>query len=161
MYSYKKKIMAFRYRLQKVLEFRIRKKEEQLQNVIKAKNEVDRVQGLIDANNQEIAGVIKTMRSTHDYRMMDSYDKYLKHLYEKGEELELQKQEAIRLLEIEKEKLIECEKEVKVLEKHKEKALEAYKEEEKQIENKQLSEVAVQKYFQRTRQQKEEEGEDD
>ena len=62
--------------------------------------------------------------------------------------------------DIEKEKLVECEKEVKVLEKHKEKALEAYKEEQKQIENKQLSEVAVQKYFQRTRQQKEEEGED-
>ena len=89
MYSYKKKIMAFRYRLQKVLEFRIRKKEEQLQNVIKAKNEVERIQGLIDSNNQEIAGVIKIMRSTHDYRMMDAYDKYLKHLYEKGEELEL------------------------------------------------------------------------
>ena len=29
--------MAFKYRLQKVLEFRIRKKEEQLQQVIKAK----------------------------------------------------------------------------------------------------------------------------
>lgn len=153
--------MAFKYRLQKVLEFRIRKKEAQLQEVIKAKNEVNRIQGLIDANNQEIAGVIKSMRTAQDYRMMDAYDKYLKHLYEKGEELEQQKQEAIRLLEIEKAKLVECEKEVKVLEKHKEKALEAYKEEEKQIENKQLSEVAVQKYFQRTRQRKEEEGEDD
>ena len=148
--------MAFKYRLQKVLEFRIRKKEEQLQQVIKAKNEVDRVQGLIDANNQEIAGVIKAMRCTQDYRMMDAYDKYLKHLYVKGDELEQQKQEAIRLLEIEKEKLVECEKEVKVLEKHKEKALEAYKEELKQIENKQLSEVAVQKYFERTRKEKEE-----
>ena len=148
--------MAFKYRLQKVLEFRIRKKEEQLQQVLKAKNEVDRVQGLINANNQEIAGVIKTMRCTQDYRMMDAYDKYLKHLYIKGEELEQQKQDAIRKLEIEKEKLVECEKEVKVLEKHKEKALEAYKEELKQIENKQLSEVAVQKYFERTRKEKEE-----
>lgn len=152
--------MPFRYRLQKVLDFRVRKKEEQLQQVLKAKAEVDRVQGLIDANQQEINGVIHTMRCTTDYRMMDAYDKYLKHLYVKGEELEVLKQEAIQQLEIEKEKLVECEKEVKVLEKHKEKALEAYKEEEKQIEMKQLSEVAVQKYFQRSRDRKEEEGED-
>ena len=153
--------MPFRYRLQKVLDFRIRKKEEQLQEVLKAKAEVDRIQGLIEANLQEINGVIHTMRCTTDYRMMDTYDKYLKHLYVKGEELEVQKQQAIEQLEIEKEKLVECEKEVKVLEKHKEKALEAYKEEEKQIEMKQLSEVAVQKYFQRSRERKEEEGEDD
>ncbi|MCD7779137.1 MAG: flagellar FliJ family protein [Candidatus Gastranaerophilales bacterium] len=152
--------MPFRYRLQKVLDFRIRKKEEQLQEVIKAKNEVDRVQGLADENNLEIAGVIKIMRTTSDFRMMDSYDKYLKHLYEKGEELKKQLQEAIRIMEEEKQKLVECEKEVKVLEKHKEKALEAYKEEEKKAENKQLSEVAVQKYFQKTRARKEEEGED-
>ncbi len=152
--------MPFKYRLQKVLDFRIRKKEEQLQEVLKAKSEVDRVQGLIDANNKETAGVIQVMRTTTDFRMMDSYDKYLKHLYEKGEELQNQKMEAERLLQIEKDKLVECEKEVKVLEKHKEKALEAYKEEQKQAENKLLSEVAVQKYFQKTRQKKEEEGED-
>ena len=150
--------MPFKYRLQKVLDFRIRKKEEQLQEVLKAKSEVDRVQGLIDANNKETAGVIQVMRTTTDFRMMDSYDKYLKHLYEKGEELQNQKMEAERLLQIEKDKLVECEKEVKVLEKHKEKALEAYKEEQKQAENKLLSEVAVQKYFQKTRQKKE--GED-
>lgn len=152
--------MPFRYRLQKVLDFRIRKKEEQLQEVIKAKNEVDRIQGLIDDNNREIAGVIQTMRSATDFRMMDAYDKYLKHLYEKGDELEKQKQEALQLLEIEKQKLVECEKEVKVLEKHKEKMLEAYKEEQKQIENKQLSEVAVQKYYRKNKERKEEEGED-
>lgn len=148
--------MPFRYRMQKMLDFRIRKKEEQLQEVIKAKNEVDRIQGLIDDNNHEIAGVIHTMRTSTDFRMMDSYDKYLKHLYDKGEELEKQKQEAIRVLEIEQEKLSQCEKEVKVLEKHKERALEQYRAEEKAAEIKQLSEVAVQKYFQKTREKKEE-----
>ena len=152
--------MPFRYRLQKFLDLRIRKKEEQLQEVIKAKNEVDRIQQLIDANNLEIAGVIKTMRTTQDYRQMDSYDKYLKHLYVKGEELEKQKQEAIQKLEIEKEKLIECEKEVKVLEKHKEKMKEIYIEEEKATENKNLSEVAVQKYFRLRKEKQEDEGED-
>jgi len=152
--------MPFKYRLQKVLDFRIRKKEEQLRQVQKAKLEVDRIQGLIDENNKEIAGVIQIMRTTTDFRMMDSYDKYLKHLYDKGDELLKQKEEAEKQLEIEKEKLVECEKEVKVLEKHKEKMREAYIEEEKKAENKQLSEVAVQKYFQKTRQKKEEEGED-
>ena len=152
--------MPFRYRLQKMLDFRIRKKEEQLQEVIKAKNEVDRIQGLIDANNEEISGVIYTMRNTSDYRQMDLYDKYLKHLYVKGEELEKQKQEALQALEIEKQKLVEREKEVKVLKKHKERALEVYREEEKQKEIKELSEVAVQKYFQKTKEKKEEEGED-
>lgn len=152
--------MPFRYRLQKVLDFRIRRKEEQLQEVIKAKNEVDRIQGLIDDNNREIAGVIQTMRTTRDYRQMDAYDKYLKHLYVKGEELEKQKQDAIDKLEIEKQKLVEREQEVKVLEKHKEKMLEAYKEEQKVIENKTLSEVAVQKYFRLKQEKIEEEGED-
>ena len=152
--------MPFRYRLQKVLDFRIKKKEEQLQEVLKAKNEVDRIQRLIDANNREITGVIQTMRATKDFRMMDSYDKYLKHLYEKGEELEQQKQEAIKKLEEEKQKLVEREKEVKVLEKHKERAKEIYIEEEKQAENKQLSEVGIQKHYRQSVAKKEEEGED-
>ena len=149
--------MPFRYRLQKVLDFRIKKKEEQLQEVLKAKQEVDRIQRLIDDINNEISGVIHTMRTTADFSQMDLYDKYLKHLYEKGEELEKQKQEAINILEEEKAKLIEREKEVKVLEKHKEKELEKNKEEEKILENKQLSEVAVQKYYRKTKEKKEEE----
>lgn len=153
--------MPFRYRLQKVLDFRIKKKEEQLQEVLKAKQEVDRIQSLIDENNLEITGVIKVMRTTTDYRQMDSYDKYLKHLYVKGEELEKQKQEAIKILEEEQAKLVEREKEVKVLEKHKEKAIEAYKEEQKAIENKELSEIAVQKYFQKTKAKKEEDEEEE
>ena len=152
--------MPFRYRLQKVLDFRIKKKEEQLQEVLKAKKEVDRIQELINENNREISGVIHTMRSTKDFRQMDAYDKYLKHLYVKGEELERQKQEAIEKLEIEKQKLVEREQEVKVLEKHKEKMLDAYKEELKQIENKTLSEVAVQKYYRLKQEKIEEEGED-
>ena len=153
--------MPFRYRLQKVLDFRIKKKEEQLQEVLKAKQEVDRIQKLIDDNNLEIKGVIKIMRTTTDYRQMDSYDKYLKLLYEKGDELEKQKQDAIKKLEEEQAKLVEREKEVKVLEKHKEKALEAYREEEKIAENKLLSEVAVQKYFRVKQEQKEEEIEEE
>lgn len=44
--------MPFRYRLQKFLEIRIRKKEEQLQEVIKAQAEVDRIELLIIKNNR-------------------------------------------------------------------------------------------------------------
>lgn len=148
--------MPFHYRLQKILDFRIKKKEEQLQVVILAQQEVYRMEGLIDLNNKEIASSRENMRKA-DFMMMEAYDNYLKHLYEKGEQLEIQKQKAIDNLEIEKEKLVECEKGVKVLEKHKERAIEVYKEEEKVIELKRLSEVAVQKHFAKTRELYEEE----
>lgn len=148
--------MPFHYRLQKILDFRIKKKEEQLQVVILAQQEVYRIDGLIDKNNNDITSTRENMRKA-DFMMMEAYDNYLKHLYEKGEQLEAQKQEAIEKLEAEKEILIELEKAVKVLEKHKERALESYKEEEKVIELKRLSEVAVQKHFAKTKELKEEE----
>lgn len=148
--------MPFRYRLQKILDFRIKKKEEQLQVVIKAQQEVARIENLIDQNNQNIMSTRANMRKA-DFMMMEAYDNYLKHLYEVGEELEVQKQQALDNLQIEKDKLIEREKEVKVLEKHRERALEVYKEEEKNIELKRLSEVAVQKHFAKTRDLNEEE----
>lgn len=148
--------MPFHYRLQKILDFRIKKKEEQLQVVILAQQEVYRIEGLIDVNNKEISATRTNMRKA-DFMMMDAYDTFLKHLYEKGEQLEVQKQRALDDLQIEKEKLVELEKGVKVLEKHKERALEVYKEEEKVIELKRLSEVAVQKHFAKTRDLNEEE----
>ena len=138
--------MPFRYRLQRILDFRIRKKDEQLQNVIRAQNEVFRIEGLIEQNNQDIFSTRVNMRKA-DPMMLDSYDKFLKSLYDKGEQLEQMHQSALQALEVEKQKLIECEKEVKVLEKHKERAKEIYLEEERQLENKTLSEVAVQKYY--------------
>ena len=138
--------MPFRYRLQKILDFRIRKKEEQLQNVRNAQALVLKIEGLIDRNNKEIAAT-----------MYEAYDNYLKHLYVKGENLEADRQKAQEALDEEKDKLRELEKAVKVLEKHKEHSKEAYIEEEKKAELKQLSEVAIQKYFAKTRQQQEEE----
>lgn len=147
--------MPFHYRLQKVLDFRIRKKEEQLQVVIKAQEEVHRIERLIEANNQNIISTRENMRKA-DFMMLEAYDNYLNHLYDVGEELENEKQKAIEQLEIEKEKLVELEKAVKVLEKHKEKALEVYKEEEKKVELKRLSEVAIQKHFAKTQELNEE-----
>ena len=148
--------MPFRYRLQKILDFRIRKKEEQLQNVRNAQALVLKIEGLIDRNNKEIAQTRINMRQA-DFTMYEAYDNFLKHLYEKGEALEQDRQKAQEALEEEKDKLRELEKAVKVLEKHKEHSKEAYLEEEKQAELKRLSEVAIQKYFAKTKEQQEEE----
>lgn len=148
--------MPFRYRLQKVLDFKTRKKDQQLQAVILAQQEVNKVEGMIDLNNKEIASTRANMRKA-DFHMLDAYDKYLKSLYEKGEQLEVLKQKALEALAEEKRKLTEMEKEVKALENHKEKMREVYKEEEKAAELKRLSEVAVQKFFSRRREQEEDE----
>ena len=47
--------MPFRYRLQKILEARIREKDKQLQNVRNAQALVLKIEGLIERNNKEIA----------------------------------------------------------------------------------------------------------
>lgn len=148
--------MPFRYRLQKFLEIRIRKKEEQLQEVIKAQSEVDRIELSIIKNNKDIQDTRVNMRKS-DPMMYEGFDKFLKHLYEIGEQLELEKQEAIKKLEEEKEKLREREKEVNVLEKHKEHKREEYLQEQKALELKQLNEIGAQKHFAKTREKQEEE----
>ena len=147
--------MPFKYRLQKVIEYRIRKKEEQLQIVIKAQAEVARIEGLIEQNKQAIIQTRQDMRSANPI-MYESYDNFLHHLYKVGEELEVQKEEAVRRLEEEKKILVEREKDIKILEKHKEKMKEAYIAEEKAAELKRLSEVAVQKHFAKTKANEEE-----
>lgn len=148
--------MAFHYRLQKILDFRIRKKEEQLQEVLKAQQEVSRVEQLIKSNEQEILNTRENMKKDSPL-MYERYDLFLKHLYEEGERLEVMLKEAQEKLEEEKLKLIEREKDVKIIEKHKEKMKDAYKEEEKKAELKTFSDVGVQRHFQKTRDNQEEE----
>ena len=148
--------MPFKYRLQKILDFRIRKKEEQLLVVQRAQKELARAKQNIDRNNQEI-DIIKENQGKADALMMESYDKYLHHLWEKGKQLEIIKLEKERILQEEIYKLVELEKAVKVLEKHKEKNKEVYQDEEKKTELKMLSEIGVQRHFQQTRQKIEEE----
>ena len=147
--------MPFRYRLQKALDFRIRAKDQQLQVVIIAQQEVYKVEGLIELNNREIDTTKSNMRQA-DAFMLESYDIFLKSLYEKGTQLEEERQKALEALAEEKKKLTQAEKDVKVLEKHKERMLEIYKEEEKAAELKRLSEVAVQRFFARHREEQEE-----
>ena len=105
--------MPFRYRLQKILEIRIRKNEEQLQVVIKAQEEVQRIELLIIQNLEQIKTLNQQMR-TADPMMYEQYDKFIKHLWEEDEKLQLQKQEAIKALEREKEILKIREQEVNV-----------------------------------------------
>ncbi len=142
--------MPFQYRLQKFLEIRIRKKEEQLEVVQKCQKEVMRIEGLIEANNQNIKDTRINMRKS-DPRMYDGFDKFLKHLYEEGEKLEQQRQEALKVLRREEEILIQREREVDVLEKHKEHKKEEYLYEEKMRELKTLNEIGSQKHFMRKR----------
>ena len=128
---------------------------EQLQVVIIAQQEVYKVEGLIELNNREIDTTKSNMRQA-DAFMLESYDIFLKSLYEKGTQLEEERQKALEALAEEKKKLTQAEKDVKVLEKHKERMLEIYKEEEKAAELKRLSEVAVQRFFARHREEQEE-----
>ena len=147
--------MRFRYRLQKVLDFRIRKKEAQLIVVQKAQQEVFIAEEKIRQNEAEIQQTIKD-KKTADFRMMEYYDNYLHHLWDKAEALEQEKQRLQAILDEENKKLVQYEQEVKVVEKHKEKQKELYLEEEKAMELKQFSEIGVQRFFIRAREEEEE-----
>ena len=148
--------MPFRYRLQKVLEFRIRKKEEQLLVVQKAQQAVLIAEENIRKNEEEIRTTKLNMRQA-DPMMYETYDKYLIHLWEKAEQLEEIRVEAQRRLDEEKAKLVNLEQGVKVLEKHKEKNREAYIAEEKAAELKKYSELGVTRFFHQSQERHEEE----
>ena len=148
--------MPFRYRLQKILEFRIIKKEEQEAVVQKAQQAVHQAEMDIKQNNDEIAQTAQAKRMA-DYRMMEYYDKYLHHLWDKAEELEKKREEAQKVLDEEMEKLVKCEQEVKVLENHKEKKKEQFIAEEKAAELKMFSELGVQRHFIRAKENEQEE----
>lgn len=148
--------MPFRYRLQKVLEFRIRKKEEQLMVVQKAQQAVFIAEENIRKNDEEIRTTKINMHQA-DPMMYETYDKYLIHLWEKAEQLEAIRVEAQRKLDEEKAILVKLEQGVKVLEKHKEKNKEAYIAEEKAAELKKYSELGVTRFFHQSQERMEEE----
>ena len=146
--------MPFRYKLQKILDVRIREKELQETVVSRARQKLARAEKRVEENKQEIVQVT-TAQKTADYSLMEYYDKYLHHLWEKAEQLEQARKEAEDELKAEIQKLIECEQKVKVLEKHKEKQKEIYIEEEKKAELKMFSELGVQRHFIKTRENSE------
>ncbi len=138
--------MPFKYRLESILKVRIRKKEAQLVEVLKAQQAVNEAEERIRQNQEEIALTVQN-KKTADFRMMEYYDKYLHHLWDKADVLEQERQRLQSVLDEEKAKLVKCEQEVKVLEKHKENQKEAYIEEEKKAELKQFSEIGVQRFY--------------
>ncbi len=148
--------MPFSYRLQKVLDFRIREKEKQLLVVNEAQQRVIEAEQAIIRNNEEIELTIKNKRVA-DFRLMEYYDKYLHHLWDKADELEAHRQEVQKILDQELITLTHMEQRVKVLEKHKERLKEEYAYEQKQIEMKQFSEIGIQRFFQRKTEEAEEE----
>ena len=147
--------MPFVYRLQKILDFRIRKKEEQLLVVQKAQQEVFLAEEKIRQNNAEIQQTIQNKKQA-DFRMMEYYDNYLHHLWDKADALEQERKRLQAILEEEQQKLVKLEQAVKVVEKHKEKQKEAYLEEQKAIELKQFSEIGVQRFFIHSKEEAEE-----
>ncbi|MFI3300357.1 MAG: hypothetical protein R3Y28_02950 [Candidatus Gastranaerophilales bacterium] len=148
--------MPFRYRLQKILDFRIHKKEEQIFVVQKAQQALYQAEDNIRKNDEDIRQTKINMRQS-DPMMYESYDKFLNHLWEKAEKLEILRAKAEQALENEKQILIKLEQAVKVLEKHKEKNKEAYLEEEKAEELKRYSELGVTRYFHQSKEKIEEE----
>ena len=147
--------MPFVYRLQKVLEFRIRAKEQKLLVVQKAQQDVYLQEEKIRQNEAEIRQTIQNKR-TADFRMMEYYDNYLHHLWDKADALEQERRRLQAILDEEQKKLVKLEQAVKVVEKHKEKQREAYLEEQKAIELKQFSEIGVQRFFIHSREEAEE-----
>ena len=147
--------MPFRYRLESILKVRIRKKEAQLIEVQKAQQAVFEAEENIRKNEAEIQQTILNKKSA-DFRMMEYYDNYLHHLWDKAEVLEQERKRLQAILEEEQQKLVKCEQEVKVVEKHKEKQKEAYLEEEKKAELKQFSEIGVQRFYIHSREEAEE-----
>lgn len=148
--------MPFVYRLQKILDFRIYKKEEQLIVVQRAQQAVYEAEENIRKNEEEIKVTKQNMRQA-DPMMYETYDRYLIHLWEKAEQLELIRQELQRKLDEEKAILVKLEQGVKVLEKHKEKNKEAYIAEEKAAELKKYSELGITRFFRQNQDKIEEE----
>lgn len=148
--------MPFRYRLQKVLDFRINQKEEQRIKVQKAQQAVYKAEDDIKKNQQDIVDTKEGMRRC-DPMMYEAYDNYLQHLWERAEQLEAIRQELQKKLDEELQKLVKCEQAVKVLEKHKEKNKEIYLQEEKAAELKQFSELGVTRFYKQNLERAEEE----
>ena len=92
--------MPFRYRLQKVLDFRINQEEEQRMKVQKAQQAVFEAEQNIKKNNQDILDTKAGMRSA-DPMMYEAYDNFLQHLWEKAEQLEQIRQDVQHKLDIE------------------------------------------------------------
>ena len=78
--------MPFKYRLESILKVRIRKKEAQLIEVLKAQQAVNEAEERIRQNQEEIALTVQN-KKTADFRMMEYYDKYLHHLWDKADVL--------------------------------------------------------------------------
>lgn len=124
--------------------------------VQKAQQAVFQAEQDIKKNNQDILDTKEGMRAA-DPMMYEAYDKFLKHLWEKAEQLEAVRVDLQKKLDIEVQKLVKCEQAVKVLEKHKEKNKDIYMQEEKAAELKQFSELGVTRFFKQNQERAEEE----
>ena len=148
----------FVYRLQKIYELRERRVKEQEQKVIEARRKVQEKQAEIEAKKHEMKLVRENMMQA-SHLLMGDHDRYL---FKASQDLEVLHEELAqreRKLVEEGKLLQQYQAELEALEKHKEKAREEWQEEQKQIELKQLDEVASQRYFRQKAVEAEEEAE--
>lgn len=138
--------MPFRYRLIQVYNLRERKKKEQEQKVIQAQQRVRDVEIAIENKKNEIRSVRQNMMTSH-HTLMDVHDKYLYRLNQELDQLYDDLKVAEQQLMYEKQLLLKAQADLEALIKHREKKHQEYLEEEKQMEMKQLNEVAGQRYF--------------
>lgn len=86
------------------MEFRIRAKEQQLLVVQKAQQDVYLQEEKIRQNEAEIRQTIQNKR-TADFRMMEYYDNYLHHLWDKADALEQERRRLQAILDEEQKNL--------------------------------------------------------
>lgn len=142
----RKSLMPFQYRLQQVYQLRERKKQEQERRVQRAREAVKQIELAIEAKKSEIRQVRQNMYQA-SHMLFESHDLYLERLNQQLDELHQDLEIAQQKLEEEIQLLIKAQADLEALVKHKERAYEEYLEEEKQLELKQMNEIAGQRYF--------------
>ena len=115
-----------------------------------------RLAGLAGAPDKKILSACDYVTGAGEVTSEDKVQSACGQDAEKADALEQERKRVQAILDQEKQKLVKLEQAVKVVEKHKEKQKEAYQEEQKAIELKQFSEIGVQRFFIRSREEAEE-----
>lgn len=135
----------FRYRMQKVLDFRLRKEEDAKQALSGAKHQCDVEQDALDQLNARLASAQKQMNQqlqggrSGDVQMSNDYAKSLEDKI-KAQQAKLKKAETAR--EDAQKNYIQASKDRTILEKHREKEFKKWQDEEKRLEGINLDEMA-------------------
>lgn len=147
---------GFRYRMQKVLDFRLRKEEDAKQALSAAKHQCEVEQDALDQLNARLTSAQKQMNQqlqggrSGDVQMSNDYAKSLEDKI-KIQQTKLKKAETAR--EEAQKKYVEASKERTIMEKHREKEFKKWQDEEKRLEGIRLDEMASTGFLKKRRQE--------